>query len=305
MPVPPVLMLGVFAAALVLAFLLDLLIASRLRGHLRRELDPAGPADRMENVSAGDRRIAGRAVTVSGTPEPLMLLLALAMRPSIPLDTLLAVRRVSLKVPGLAAACRLAPFCPLFELMFVAVTAGLLGVHGWSEAFRHALLFLTCAWPLGWVSWQDAENCISPDIFTFGGTIAGFAAACASPSRGLPAGSLEAPIDALAGAVVLGGGGWLIGWLYKRHRGREGLGLGAVKAMMMTGAFWGVVGGCACAFIASCAGSLIGLGIMSLRRDKPPSEIPFTPLLVLAGLVWAFVGWAVMDWYVSLPSIEP
>ncbi|NLI48000.1 MAG: hypothetical protein GX414_12915 [Acidobacteria bacterium] len=305
MPVPPALMLGVCAAALVLAFLLDLLIASRLRGHLRRELDPAGPADRAEEEPAGDQRIAGRAVTVSGTPEPLMLLLALAMRPSIPLDILLAVRRVCLKVPGLAAACRMAPFGPLFELMFVAVTAGLLGVHGWSETFRHAMLFLACAWPLGWVSWQDAGSSISPDIFTVGGTIAGFAAACASPSRGLPAGLLEAPLDALAGAVLLGGGGWLVGWLYKRRRGSEGLGFGAVKAMMMTGAFWGVVGGCACTFIASCTGSLIGLGIMALRRGRISGEIPFTPLLMLAGLVWAFVGWAVMVWYVSLPSIGP
>lgn len=298
-------MLGVFAVALVLAFLLDLLIASRLRGHLRRELDPAGPADRMKDAPAGDRRIAGQAVTVSGAPEPLMLLLALAMRPSIPLDTLLAVRRIGLNVPGLAVACRVAPFCPLFELLFVAVTAGLLGAHGWSETFRHAMLFLTCAWPLGWVSWQDAENCISPDVFTFGGTIAGFAAACASPSRGLPAGSLAAPLDALAGAVVLGGGGWLIGWMYKRRRGAEGLGFGAVKAMMMIGAFWGVVGGCMCAFFASFTGSLIGLGIMALRRGEPQRDIPFTPLLVLAGLVWAFVGQAVIDWYVSLPSIGP
>jgi len=298
-------MFGVSAAALILAFLLDLLIAARLRAHLRRELDPAQSADRTDVEPADSGRIAGRAVTMSGTPEPLMLLLALAMRPSIPLDTLLAVRRACLKVPGLAAACRLAPFCPLFELMFATLTAGLLGVHGWSETFRHALLFLTFALPLGWVSWQDAENCISPATFSVGGALAGFAAACRSPSRGLLAGSLEAPLDALAGAVLLGGGSWLIRRLYMRRRGFEGLGLGAVKTLMMIGAFWGVTGGVLIVFVAALSGSLIGLGLVAMRRGGAQREIPFTPLVVLVGLGWMFVGRAVMDWYVSLPSLGP
>jgi leader peptidase (prepilin peptidase)/N-methyltransferase len=294
------------AAVSAVALLLDLFVASRLRAHLRRLPEPSGPpAGRDEPGRAAPGRVAAGAVTLVGTPEPLMLLLSLAMRPSVLLAALLAVRRAVLKVPGVAWACRHAPFFPLFELAFAALALGLLGLHGWGETCGRGLLFLVFALPLGWVSWQDSENCISPDIFTLGGTVAGLAAAFASFSRGLPARSFEAPLDAVAGAVWLGGGGWLIGYLYKRFRGIDGIGLGAVKTLWMIGAFWGIMCGTLAVFLASFAGLLIGVAIMAAHRDGLQREIPFTPLLVLAGIACAFAGPAVSAWFAVPPTSPP
>src|SRR5207302_7604844 len=71
-------------------------------------------------------------------------------------------------------------------------------------------------------------------------------------------------VDALLGAAVGGGLLWLVGEGYFRLRGREGMGLGDVKMMLMAGAFLGVKRTLLTILVGSLLGSVIGLVVIVL-----------------------------------------
>ena len=150
---------------------------------------------------------------------------------------------------------------------------------------------------------SDLEKRILPDELTLGGTLVGLAFAAFIPLRDESAMGLfwlmglspqgrwlwlaTAAVGALVPAVFLWGGGWL----YLKVRGREGLGLGDVKLMMMVGAFLGLQMALATLLWGSIAGSVISLLYIWLaKKDASTYQLPFGTFLSLAALVIALWG---------------
>ena len=173
------------------------------------------------------------------------------------------------------------PIGPLYP----AVELAAIGVAGW------ALLVVPeeMVWPtalLGWVLLAlaviDWRAMVLPDVLTLPLAAAGLAVAM-----------LNDP--ALAWAHLLGAGlGWLsfrlIGALYARLRGREGLGRGDAKLMAAAGA-WVSWQGLPTVILVAALAALIAVGLLAAagKRIERATAIPFGPFLALGlWLTWLY-----------------
>jgi leader peptidase (prepilin peptidase)/N-methyltransferase len=178
------------------------------------------------------------------------------------------------------AACCGAPIAwvhPAVELTALAVAAWAWSVAG-GDAGR---LWAGCA--LGWtllaLAWIDAERMLLPDALTLGLLLAGLAAAWALAPWTL----FDRALGAAAGFILLRG----VGALYRRLRGREGLGQGDAKLLAAIGAWVGWQG----LPMVLLGGALFGIATALLRREglRAQMAVPFGPGLALAGwLVWLY-----------------
>ncbi len=154
---------------------------------------------------------------------------------------------------------------------------------------------------------SDMEERILPDEFTVGGAIVGIAMAAVVPAHAglwsfiLPSvhnpralSVIEAAFAAVFSSVTL----WFAGFLYRKLRGREGLGLGDVKMVAMIGAFLGLQGVLLTLIVGSLLGAVSGLFyIVVTRKDAATYELPFGSFLGVAALLVAFRGEILMTWY--------
>jgi leader peptidase (prepilin peptidase)/N-methyltransferase len=94
--------------------------------------------------------------------------------------------------------------------------------------------------------------------------------------------------EGLVGVAIGYGVPWLIGEIYYRLRGREGLGLGDAKLLALVGALLGWRGVVVTLFGGSLVGSVIG-GVLLLRRKQAVgTELPFGPYLAAAATFYLF-----------------
>jgi leader peptidase (prepilin peptidase) / N-methyltransferase len=107
-------------------------------------------------------------------------------------------------------------------------------------------------------------------------------------------------VDALLGAAVGSGLLWLVSEAYFKLRGREGMGLGDVKMMLMAGAFLGAKRTLLTIMAGSILGSIIGIVVILARRKEADYELPFGTFLGAGALLVVFFGTPVVDWYQSL-----
>lgn len=107
-------------------------------------------------------------------------------------------------------------------------------------------------------------------------------------------------VDAILGATVGGGILWLVGEGYFRLRGREGMGFGDIKMMLMAGSFLGLRRTILTILIGSVLGALIGGAFMLASRKGSDYELPFGTFLGIAALLVVFFGTPVVTWYQSL-----
>ncbi|HEY1707667.1 MAG TPA: A24 family peptidase [Rhizomicrobium sp.] len=179
-------------------------------------------------------------------------------------------------------ASKLGIFFPAIELAALAVAL-------WAATESDGLvLALSCAfgWTLLTLAAIDWRAGILPDVLTLPLLVAGLAAA-----PFLDGGDwLSHLIGAGAGFAVLAG----VGWLYRRLRGRDGMGMGDAKLFAALGAWTGWQGLAEILLIASVAGLLVVL----LGSRKTPlnatDRIAFGPFLALGGwIVWFYgpFGW--------------
>lgn len=106
--------------------------------------------------------------------------------------------------------------------------------------------------------------------------------------------------DAVIGAAVGGGLLWLVGEGYFRLRGREGMGFGDVKMMLMAGAFLGLRRTILTILAGSLLGAILGAIFIVASRKGSNYELPFGTFLGAAALLVVFFGTPVVAWYQSL-----
>ena len=111
-------------------------------------------------------------------------------------------------------------------------------------------------------------------------------------------------VDALLGAAVGSGLLWLVSEAYFKLRGREGMGLGDVKMMLMAGAFLGAKRTLLTILAGSLLGSVLGVAIILARRKDADYELPFGTFLGAGALLVVFFGTPLVNWYQSLLMVR-
>jgi leader peptidase (prepilin peptidase)/N-methyltransferase len=106
--------------------------------------------------------------------------------------------------------------------------------------------------------------------------------------------------DALLGAAAGSGLLWLVSEGYFRLRGREGMGLGDVKMMLLVGAFLGLKRTVLTILAGSVLGTVLGILFILTRRKGSDYELPFGTFLGAAALLVVFFGTPLVNWYQTL-----
>jgi leader peptidase (prepilin peptidase) / N-methyltransferase len=163
----------------------------------------------------------------------------------------------------------------------------------------------------------DLRERVLPDVINYTGLALGLALSLfTKPSDGAalwlanrmfdfpPPTPIVSLADALFGAAMGSGLLWLVSEAYFRLRGREGMGLGDVKMMLMAGAFLGARRTLLTIFTGSVLGSVLGLLFILLRRKDSEYELPFGTFLGMAALLVVFFGTPVINWYQSLLGVR-
>ncbi|RMG43260.1 MAG: prepilin peptidase [Candidatus Dadabacteria bacterium] len=96
--------------------------------------------------------------------------------------------------------------------------------------------------------------------------------------------------DALLGVLFGAGFLLLISEVYLRLRKKEGLGMGDVKLLAMTGAFFGPQAALYTIFVGSLLGSVLGVLIILLGGKSMSHQLPFGPYLAAGNILYLFGG---------------
>lgn len=173
---------------------------------------------------------------------------------------------------------RLSWFYPSVEIAAFAVALSAVLVDG-DGAWLDCLL----GWWLLTLGWIDLRRWVLPDALTLPLVLAGLAAAAAFD----PAGLTQRALGAALGYTGLA----LIAALYRRLRGREGLGRGDAKLLAASGAWVGAAALPQVILLSALSALLAAAGLrLAGVRLGAQSALPFGPFLALATWVLWLCG---------------
>jgi leader peptidase (prepilin peptidase) / N-methyltransferase len=216
---------------------------------------------------------------------------------------------------GRCRSCR-APISPRYPA--VEALCGLLfALVMWRDGLSFALPFdIAFAAAMLALVFIDSEHMILPNAITYPGILFALITRVAVPYLGGASHFDDLPylltvfpgvpvwgvslIGAAIGALAGGGSLWLMGFIWKKLRGVEAMGLGDVKMMLMVGAFLGWRLAALTIFIGVFSGSLAGIALM-LRRGRRNLQmmLPFGIFLGIGAVVSLIAGPRIIEWYVS------
>lgn len=183
---------------------------------------------------------------------------------------------------------------PLVELLSVLLALLAYGRFGLGLEFGLNFLFLIA--PLIVVSFIDLEHRIIPDVISIPGIGVGILVHLALSTEGWQGSLLQSGLGILLGGGFL----FLVGFLYEKIRGVEGLGGGDVKLAALLGAFLGWQNTLFILPVAAMGGLLVGLVLIVFFRKGMQYQLPYGPFLALAGLLQLFYGETMIRWYLGL-----
>lgn len=131
----------------------------------------------------------------------------------------------------------------------------------------------------------DWDTTYLPDDITVPLTWAGL---CAAGLGWLPTASLH---SALAGAVIGYLSLWSIYWIFKLVTGREGMGYGDFKLYAAIGAWLGWQGLIPVILVAASLGSVVGIAMKLLNREREGGYVPFGPFLAFGAVLELVTQW--------------
>jgi len=181
----------------------------------------------------------------------------------------------------------ISPAYPITEALTGLVFLAAFDLYALTPLLAVRLLF-ACAMIVLFVI--DLQHRILPNVITVPGVVVGFAA-----SLWLPPGWLSSSLGLLLG----GGSLFLIGEVYYRTRGVEGMGMGDVKMLAMIGAFLGWPLMVLTLILASFSGAVFGVAMIASGRGGAQAALPFGTFLAVGALVAAVTGQPIVDWYLG------
>jgi leader peptidase (prepilin peptidase)/N-methyltransferase len=136
----------------------------------------------------------------------------------------------------------------------------------------------------------DLELQILPNVITLPGIVAGFLFSLFGP---------PGPLASLIGIVLGAGVLYAIAAAYYFVRREEGMGMGDVKMLAMIGAFLGWRAVLLTLFLSSLVGAVVGVALLSTKKEGLKYALPFGTFLALAAFVAMLVGERFIDWYLG------
>jgi leader peptidase (prepilin peptidase)/N-methyltransferase len=195
----------------------------------------------------------------------------------------------------LRARCRdchepISPRYPAVELATGALFAGFALHFGYDAALPAFLYFAAIGIALALIDFDTKRlpNAIVLPSYPVGLVLLGVAAIAQHDGGGY--------LRALLGLVALYGFYFALAWIYP-----SGMGFGDVKLAGVLGLYlgwlgWGelIVG----AFLGFAFGSVVGIGLLAVRRAGRKTHLPFGPFMIAGAVVAVFVGHAIAHAYV-------
>lgn len=178
---------------------------------------------------------------------------------------------------------------PIVEILTALSFLLLYTEHSFSLHFFASCLFSSALITLGMI---DFFHQILPDEITLPGLALALIYSLFRPDLGLR----PALIGALAGAGFL----LLVYALYLLLRKKEGLGLGDVNMMLMVGAYLGWQRAFITLILASFAGALVGIFLLSVRKKGLQYALPFGTFLAPAAFFSLLWGERILQAYLGL-----
>lgn len=182
----------------------------------------------------------------------------------------------------------ISPRYPLVEAVASILTVVIVRQFGFTIT-AGVYLFFTLA--LLAITLIDLEHRIIPDAITIPGTLIGLLLV-----KWTHVTWIESLVGAALGFALL----FLVGYVYEKVTGIEGMGGGDVKMAAMLGAFLGWKGIFLTIFFGSFLGSVVGLVTMARGRGGRRTALPFGTFLAPAAVFVLFLGEAVITWYLGL-----
>ena len=231
-----------------------------------------------------------------------------------PYDNIPVLSYVLLRGKCRGCHTKISPMYPLVELLTGLLFLGCFYAFGISvdaakwAAFSAIMVVLV---------FTDLRERILPDVVNYTGLAIGLIFSLfANPMDGTalwlanrlfdypPPAPVLSLVDAVLGAAVGSGLLWLVSEAYFKLRGREGMGLGDVKMMLMAGAFLGLKRTLLTILAGSLLGSVLGIAIILARRKDADYELPFGTFLGAGALLVVFFGTPLVNWYQSLLMVR-
>jgi leader peptidase (prepilin peptidase)/N-methyltransferase len=136
----------------------------------------------------------------------------------------------------------------------------------------------------------DLELQILPNNITLPGIAIGFVFSFFAP---------PGPLASLAGTLLGAGVLYGIALGYYAVRKEEGMGMGDVKMLAMIGAFLGWRAVLLTLILSSFSGALIGVALMSSKREGLRYALPFGTFLALGAFAAMMAGEPILTWYMG------
>ena len=180
---------------------------------------------------------------------------------------------------------------PMVELLcaLASITVALYYPPGWALA---GALLLT--WVLLALTFIDLDKLLLPDQLTLPLLWLGLLLNLSQQFVSLD----DAVIGAIAGYMVL----WSLYWTFKLLTGKEGMGYGDFKLLAALGAWLGWQSLPLILILSSCVGAVLGIVLITMKRQQQGKPMPFGPYLAIAGWIALLWGNQITNWYLGLIS---
>jgi leader peptidase (prepilin peptidase)/N-methyltransferase len=182
---------------------------------------------------------------------------------------------------------RISMMYPLVEVATAITFVAAWRAFGPTPLLATRLIFLSALIVL---AVTDLRERLLPNAITLPGIIVGLVCSLVAP---------PGPVSALLGVVIGGVVPFVVGEIYYRVRGVDGLGMGDVKMLAMIGAFLGAPLALLTLFAASFLGVVVGVPIIILTRNRD-YPVPLGTLLSASAFAAAFAGPGIINWYTGL-----